>query len=94
MKKRAHLVSPCVSVLIALAGIYGSFRGFFWTAGTLFSLTKHNKLPDDVDSMVKTGLSSLVQLFELLFLGFVVILMFNVYLLFRIFRQRKNDHVA
>jgi hypothetical protein len=90
MKKPTHLVS----ILVALAGIYISFRGVERTCGILFSLTKHDKLPDGVDSMVKTGLSSSEQMFILLFVGFTIILVLNSYLLFRTLRQRKDDHVA
>jgi len=94
MKKRNYLVGLCVSILFALAGIYISFRGVELTWGTLFSLTKHDKLPDGVDSMVKTGLSSSEQMFILLFVGFTIILVLNSYLLFRTLRYRNDDHVA
>jgi hypothetical protein len=94
MKKSTYLVGLCVSIMFALAGIYISFQGFELTWGTLFSLTKHDKLPDGVDSMVKTGLSSSEQMFILLFVGFTVVLVLNSYLLFRTLRQRKDDHVA
>ena len=94
MKKRTYLVGLCVSILVALAGIYISFRGVEWTWSTLFSLTKHDKLPDGVDSMVKTGLSSSEQMFILLFVGFTIILVLNGYLFFQTLRYRNDDLAA
>ena len=89
MKTRPYLISLCLSLLIALAGIYISCRGFWDSWGTLVYLGKFDKLPDDFDTAVKTALAHSDHRFALLLIGFTVILGLNSCLLYHHCQRKK-----
>ena len=96
MKKRTLLlIGFCGNLLIALAGVLLSFRGFNHLGGAVLYLNKRERFPDGVDSWVMTDMSSCVKLFALLFGVFLVLLLFNTcFLLWILILKKTDDHVA
>jgi hypothetical protein len=95
MNKRTLFIGSCGNLLIALAGIFLSNRGFHHLFGAVLYLNKRERFPDGIDSWVMADLSGCMKLFAWLFGVLFVLLVFNGYLLFRILRQKRtDDHVV
>ena len=94
MTKRTYLVGLCLNLLVAIAGICISLRGPWHSWDTLVYLGKFDKPLGEFDSIVNTALSRSEHTFAWLFVGFMIFLVMNSYLLFGLYSKTNDNHDA
>jgi zinc transporter ZupT len=93
MSKRTHLVSLCLTIVVAIVGVCISLRGIWYSWGMLVYLGKFDALPGQFDSVIKSELSSSEHMFVSLFIGFSIVLVLGAIFLAD-FILKRNEPVA